>query len=140
MSHIKPILAATVILASLLAAGTAPAQSKARGPDRDWHHRPPGAERQLAHLDRALDLSDEQAQQLLEVLQAADVEREAVHQQIMDQLGPEICALRQSTDAEILAILTPEQAAAYQELRQEHAGRREGRHGGPALDCAGQGG
>ena len=58
----------------------------------------------------------------------------------MESLRPEICALKQSTEAEILAILTPEQAAAFEQMHQERAGRDEGRHagrhGGRALDCS----
>ena len=115
------------------------ALAQAERSDRYWHHGPPGAESQLAHLDRALELTDEQSLQLLEVLQVAEAERAALHERVMESLKPEICALKQNTEAEILTILTPEQAATFEQMHQERAGRKEsrraGRHGGPALDC-----
>ena len=133
MNRKKPVLVATLFLAIMLTAGMALAQTERL--DRQWHHGPPGAAQKLAHLDRALDLSDEQASQLLDVLQAAEAEREALHAQAMDAYRPEICALRQTTEAEIRAILTPEQVARLEQLHQERAGRRDGRRGPPELDC-----
>lgn len=133
MNRKKPVIFATLILAVMLTAGIALAQTERL--DRQWHHGPPGAAQKLAHLDQALGLSDEQAQQLLEVLQAAEAEREALHAEAMDAYQPEICALRQTTEAEIRAILTPEQIAMLEERQQGHAGRREGRRGPPELDC-----
>ena len=126
-------LAATLILAGLLTAGAALAQAQRhdqpRNADRPWHHAPRSAEQQLAHLDLALELTDEQSLQLLEVLQVAEAEREALHARAMESFQPEICALRQNTEADILAILTPEQAENLRLLQQERAGRRESRHG-----------
>jgi Spy/CpxP family protein refolding chaperone len=136
MKRKNSILFTALFLTGLLSAGAALAER----PAGDWHHGPPDAVGQLARLDRALDLSDEQSTQLLEVLLASQAEREALHAQIMESLGPEICALRESTEAEILAILTPEQAAAFQQMTQERAGRRHARHDPPALDCSGQDG
>ena len=126
-------LAATLILAGLLTTSTALAQAQradpSRSPDRPWHHEPRGAEQQLAHLDLALGLTDEQSLQLLEVLQLAEAEREALHARAMESFQPEICALRRNTEADIFAILTPEQAETLRLLQQERAGRREHRHG-----------
>ncbi len=133
MNRKKTVILATLILAVTLTAGQALAQSERL--DRQWHHGPPDAAQKLAHLDQALDLSDEQALQLLEVLQTAEAERESLHAAAMDAYRPEICALRQTTEAEIRAILTPEQIATLEELKQERAGRREGRRGPRAPDC-----
>lgn len=137
MNRMKPVLLAALMLAGLLSAMAALAQAERS--DRYWHHGPPGAESQLAHLDRSLELTDEQSLQLLEVLQVAEAERAALHERVMDSLKPEICALKQNTEAEILAILTPEQAETFEQMHQERAGRHEGRqagrHGRPALDC-----
>ena len=131
-------LAATLILAGLLTAGAALAQAQRpdqpRNPDRLWHHAPRGAEQQLAHLDRVLELTDEQSLRLLEVLQLAEAEHKALHARAMESFQPEICALRQGTEADILAILTPEQAENFQQAQQKRDGRREGHHG-PMLDC-----
>jgi len=127
------VLIATLTLAALFASGTALAQ--AERPDRQWHHGPPGAVQQLAHLEQALDLTDDQSLQLLEVLQAAEAEREALHTRAMESFQPEVCALRERTHADILAILTPEQAATLEQLQQERAGRRENRRGAAKIDC-----
>lgn len=126
---------ATLSLAALVAATTVQG-----GPpeDRDnWRHGPPGAEMQLAHLDQQLDLTDDQAVRLLEVLQAAEAERADMHARLMEQMRPEVCALMQSTEEEILAVLTPEQAITFAELkaeRQQRFARHRGHDFGPP-DC-----
>lgn len=129
------VLFAALTLAALFAAGTALAQ--ADRPDRQWHHGPPGAVQQLAHLEQALDLTDDQALQLLEVLQDAEAEREALHTRAMESFQPEVCALRERTQAEVMAILTPEQAAELEQLREERTSRQGGRGGAPKVDCSG---
>ena len=133
MKRNKPVLFAALTLAALFAAGTALAQADRL--DRQWHHGPPGPIQQLAHLEQALDLTDEQSLELLELLQAAEADREALHTRAMESFQPEACALRERTQAEIMAILTPEQAATLEQLRQERAGRRESRRGAPKLEC-----
>jgi len=114
-------------LAALLTASTV----QARPPENDdhWRFGPPNAEMQLARLNQALDLTDEQSVQLLEVLQAAEVERADLHARIMEQMKPEVCALMQGTEAEILTILTPEQAATFAQLKEERQDHFDGRHG-----------
>jgi len=114
-------------LAALLTATTL----QARPPESDdhWRFGPPDAEMQLARLNQALDLTDEQSAQLLRVLQAAEVERADLHARIMEQMQPEICALMQATEAEILAVLTPEQAATFAQLKEDRQSRFTGRHG-----------
>lgn len=134
MNREKPVIITAVVSALMLTAGVVLAQSERF--DRQWHQGPPGAAQKLAHLDRALDLSDEQALQLLDVLQAAEAEREALHAQAMDAFQPEICALRQTTEVEIRAILTADQIATLEQLQQERPGRREGRRDPPGLNCA----
>lgn len=117
---------AVLSLSALLLAGSAmaePQRGKGGGPG---HHGPKGAEQQLARLDRALDLSDEQAAQLLELLQATDAERQALHERVMAEFRPDFCALMQETDAEILAVLTPEQAASFEQLNEERRQRKDG--------------
>jgi len=137
-------------LAALTFAASAMADPpRGHGPEGQWHHGPPGAEQQLSRLDQALDLSDEQSAELLAVLQAADAERQALHERVMAEFRPEFCALMQGTDADILAVLTPEQAATYQELKEERQQRRGGGpgsgmgsgmgHGFGELDCTAAG-
>ena len=109
---------------------SAPLSAQPEHGNRNALQGPPSAEEQLARMSEALDLSDEQAVALLEVLQAARAEREAIHEQAMDQFGPELCALKQDTEARILAILTTEQAALLEQRKEEraaNAGKRRNR-------------
>jgi Spy/CpxP family protein refolding chaperone len=138
MKHkiLKSTLALTV--ATLLIAGSAIAQQERNG--RDGHGKHQGrhdAETRVAHMTRELDLTDEQSAQLLLVMQAADVEREALHQKIMEQMAPELCDLQLSTEADIASILTPDQLAdleARKEGRDEKPGKKHrGRFS--ELDC-----
>ena len=126
-------------LAALLLSGAAVA-----GPPDDsprWHdkarHGPPGAEQHLARLDEALDLSDAQSAELLALLQTAEAERQALHERIMSEYRPEICALMQDTEAGIVAVLTPEQAATLEDLKANRRDRSTGRwgHGFAGFDC-----
>jgi len=86
-------------------------------PDQTRHHGPPGAETRVAHLTRALDLSDEQSARLLEVFQAVDEERQALRQQAMLQMKPQICELQLATKAEISQILDDEQMAKLEDIK-----------------------
>lgn len=118
-------------LTTLMFAASAMAEpARGKGLRAEWHHGPPGAEQQLARLDQALELSDEQAAELLSVLQAADAERQALHERVMAQFRPEICALMLETDAEVIAVLTPEQAEAFQQMKEERRQRKDGGWGG----------
>ena len=125
----------SLILGALLVSGALVAAPPGGGPGKrdGTRHGPPGAEQQLAHLDSALDLSDEQSAQVLELLQAAEAERRVLQEEIMEQFRPQLCALRNDTDAGILALLTQEQARNYEQLKEN---RREHRGFGPGgLDC-----
>ena len=128
-----PVLLAT---AALLTAGSA----LAGPPDHDgsWRMGPPGPEQRLARLAQGLDLSPEQSRQMLEVLQAAEADHQAVRTRFFEEAGPELCAIRQNTEADILALLTPEQALQFQARQQEErpGQRAQNRQGaGAALDC-----
>ena len=133
---------AILSLTALVCAASAMAEPPhGQGPGGEWHHGPPGPEQQLSRLDQALDLSDEQSAELLAVLQAADAEREALHERVMAEFRPELCALMQDTDADILAVLTPEQAATWQQIKDERRQHKEGGRGHRFgdLDCAAAG-
>lgn len=105
----------------------------------DWDRGPPTAEEKVARMDRALDLEDEQADALLDVLRRADADRAALHAQFQSEYQPELCSLRDSIDADIAAILTPEQAAQWDQLRQQGydgaAARGQQQHKRFRLDC-----
>ncbi len=127
-----------VILASLLLAGNAMADRKQDR--RDFFGGPPSAEEKLVHINEALGLSDQQAVDMLLVLQDKEVKRQALREQTEALMGPEICALMNETEEDILAILTPEQAEQFLQLMEDRRDRREarergGRRHGP-IDCS----
>lgn len=134
-----PVRRSALALTALLI-GTAALAGSPEGAPR-WHdgprHGPLGAEQHLARLDEALDLSDAQSAELLALLQSADAERQALHERIMSEYRPEICALMQETDSGILAVLTPEQAETFGELKANRRDRSGGRwgHGMGDFDC-----
>jgi Spy/CpxP family protein refolding chaperone len=117
-----PKLPALLAMAALLTAVNA----YAAPPDHDgsWRMGPPGAEQQLARLSQELDLDREQARQMLELLQAAEADHEAIRARFFEEAGPEICAIRQNTEAGIMALLTPEQAEQFQRLKEDRQDRR----------------
>jgi len=129
-------LPAWLVAAALLTTGAA----LAGPPDEDgpWRMGPPNAEQRLARLSQELNLDREQSRQMLELLQAAEADHEAVRARFFEAAGPEICAIRQNTHEEIMALLTPEQAELYQLHREVQAERRsqQGRNRMGALpDC-----
>lgn len=137
MSLTKPTLAVVVLLLALHGFDASAQERRGDGPGR---HGPPGATEQLARLEHALELSDEQSLRLLEVLQQAETQREALHAQAFEQLKPEICALHASTEAEIIAVLDADQAERFQSLKaerqQKFAERGGRRRGADWPDCA----
>jgi len=122
MKNRIPKLPALFAMAALLTAGGA----FAGPPDRDgsWRMGPPDAEQRLALLSHELNLDREQSRLMLELLQAAEADHEAIRARFFEEAGPEICAIRQNTDAEIMALLTPEQAAQFQLLKEDQLARR----------------
>lgn len=123
-----------ITLATVLLCGTALAQAGQQ--ERRGFHGPPGAEQRLAMLNERLDLSDEQSVQILQVLQEAETEREALQQRIMEQMKPEMCAQMVATEEEIRAALTEDQAERFEQLR-ESRGSRPGRgRDRAAPDCS----
>jgi len=132
----KTIIVLAIV--SLMTAGSVLAQNQ-KG-ERDWHKAPPNAEAKLARISAALELSDQQAIDMLVVLQEQEQKRAALHEQSMIILGPEICVQRIEAEQAILAILTPEQAETFlqhREERQEKSKEREHpRRGRGDLDCS----
>lgn len=115
MKH--PITALFALTLSFILIPAGPLQAQ---PDRARHHGPPDAEMRVAHLTRALELSDQQAVRLLEVLQAVDEERQALRQQAMLEMKPQICELQLATEEEIQLILDQEQLAKMEEIMASH--------------------
>ncbi len=132
------IVVSILLLGAILASASVLAQNhQAR---KDFFGGPPSTEQRLAHLSEALDLSDEQAVQMLVVLQETEARREALREETASLLGPEICALMVETESDILEILTPDQAEQFQLMKEERQARgeeRRQRRGRPdPLDCS----
>mgnify|MGYP001812420880 FL=1 len=112
----------------LLTSGAVAAQNTEGG--REWKQGPPSVEDMLARMSEALELSDEQAVEMLVVLQQHAAEKAAMHEQTMALMGPEICAQRASAEEDILAILTPEQTEQFLQIREDRKARAEERNSG----------
>ena len=128
-----------IATAFLLVAGSAMArQEGGRHGYPDGHRGPPDAETRVARMTQALDLTDEQSARLLVVMQDLDSERRVLHDQVMEQMKPELCDLQSRTEIEIADILTPEQQVLAEELKAERPGKgsRRGRRGPEGLDCS----
>lgn len=128
----------TTVLAITLALALFPAGQLQAQPDKARHHGPPDAEMRVAHMSRALELSDEQSARLLVVFQAVDEERQALHEQVMLQMKPQICELQLATRAEVNEILDAEQLARLEDMkaRRESNNNRRGWRGMHDLDCS----
>lgn len=128
----------TIALSILCAAFAAPAFAGPGG-DRDGRHRGlPSAEERVAWMSEKLDLSDAQSAQLLEVMQRAEEERQALRQQFEAEMKPEICAAVERTSEEIRSILDPAQVAQFDEMlaRRGEFAERRGRRGPSIMeDC-----
>jgi len=128
------------IMASLVLIAFSAAARQDGGPhgDRGGPHGPPDAEMRVAWMTEMLDLTDEQSAQLLVVMQDIDEQREVVHQKVMELMKPELCDLQLRTEADIAAILTPDQLAQLEEKKEKRAGKRGGRgfRGMDSLDCS----
>ena len=133
---------AILTLGGLLVAGSAAAQNQNQGQKdlRDWQKGPPSIEEKLAKISDALDLSDEQVVDMLLVLQEQERNREALHEQTMAMLGPEICAHRAEAEDAIANILTAEQLETFMQIREERQERAQNRDrrgkGRGDLDCS----
>jgi Spy/CpxP family protein refolding chaperone len=128
----------TTLLAISLALALFPASQLWAQPDQARHHGPPDAEMRVAHMSRALELSDEQSARLLEVFQAVDEERQALHEQAMLQMKPQLCELQLATRAEVHEILDAEQLARLEDMkaRRESDNDRRKKRGMHDLDCS----
>jgi len=106
-------------LAFLLAlpfTASALAQPGPRGGDRDEGWQAPTAEQRVARMSRHLGLDDQQAGELTELFQAVDAEREAVREEHHQQARQDLCAMQSSIREQVREILTPEQAAQFDEM------------------------
>ena len=117
-------------IVSLLTAGSVLAQNQ-KGDREDWQNGPPTAEEKLAQISAALNLSGDQSQEMLRLLQDQEEKRAVLHEQTMMLLGPEICAQRAENEEAMLAILDAEQTELFlqiKEQRQANAAHSRSRH------------
>jgi Spy/CpxP family protein refolding chaperone len=124
-------------LLGIMTAGAAVAQNGEGG--REWRQGPPSVEDVLARMSDTLDLTDQQAVELLVVLQEHAEQRAALHEESMATIGPEICAQKAAAEEDILAILTPEQTEQFLEMkeaRKAKAGERNRGRGPRGPDCS----
>ena len=78
-------------------------------------------------LERALDLTPEQADQLRRVLEEGRREAEAMRR----EMAPRMREMMARSEERIRAILTPEQLQRFDELQRRHRRRSERFFGGP---------
>ncbi len=94
-----------------------------------WHGpggwEPPTLEERAEHLGEKLNLDEAQKAQVLDVLTAADAEREAMRAKHEHQIRADICALATSVTEQLKAVLTKEQSAELDDLMASRAAKRE---------------
>ena len=112
----KMVLILAVI--SLLSVGSTFAQNQ-KGDREDWQKGPPTAEEKLARISAALNLSGDQSQEMLRVLQEQGEKGAALHEQTMMIMGPEICAQRAENEEAILAILDADQTELFLQMKEQ---------------------
>jgi len=137
-SRLSKMLSILAVI-SLLSAGGAIAQNQ-RGDREDWQKGPPTAEEKLAQISAALNLSGDQSQEMLRLLQEQGDKNAALHEQTMLLMGPEICAQRAENEEAILAILDAEQTELFLQIKEQRQlanTNRKGRRGNGMgeLDC-----
>jgi len=91
-----------------------------------WHHPPFNRVRAVAHLKKALALSESQVQQVNRIF---DESSQKV-KDLQKQVDPQFQALRQETCASVRQILNAEQAKKFDELVRQ-ADARHNRHPSP---------
>lgn len=127
---------ATITIAFLVSASSAVAQYQ--GGSHDWQRDRPSVEDKLARISETLDLNDEQSVEMLRILQEHEQQRAALHEQAMAFIGPEVCALKATHEADILAILNEDQAELFlqvKEQRKEKAAHKSKRRGAGGFEC-----
>jgi Spy/CpxP family protein refolding chaperone len=129
------VLAAGLVLAPQAGAD---AQSEQQGrPDRggqrgmDPKQR---LERRVGMLTERLQLSEQQATQIRQILTQEQTQMEAVWQKAeggtdRESLRPELQSIRQRTEQQIEGVLTEQQRTTYRELRESMRKERGGRRG-----------
>ncbi len=82
--------------------------------------------RRIEAMTRELDLSTQQAASLKQIFRRHAPERQRLMQVTMTQCGAPMAAHRARIDAEVRALLRPEQRPRFEAMRAEHARRMLG--------------
>ncbi|MAR89461.1 MAG: hypothetical protein CML06_01075 [Pseudomonadales bacterium] len=82
-----------------------------------WAMPPGDGSRMLQHMERKLDLNEEQKQQIQAIYESKKPQMEAIHQQMQE--------LRAATHAEINKVLTEEQQKKFAAMREKRMQRHE---------------
>jgi Spy/CpxP family protein refolding chaperone len=104
-------------------------------------HRTPDPQKMAARLARRLGLNDEQSTKIGSILQSRQQQLAAIRSD--NSLAPpdrraKLRAIQQDTDAQIDAVLTPDQQQQYAALKENIKARRQSAHG--AANAAGNSG
>ena len=127
------------LAAGLVLAPQAGAQSEQQGrPDRRGERMDPQQrlERRVGMMTERLQLSQQQATQIRQILTQEHTQMQALRQKAGDganreSLRPEMQSIRQRTEQQIDGVLTEQQRTTYRELREQMRKERgEGRRGG----------
>lgn len=97
-------------------------------------HRAPDPQKQAARLAKRLGLTDDQTAKITSLLQSRQQQVAAVRSD--STLAPQdrrakLRSILQNTDAQINALLTPDQQKQYAQMKQNMQNRRQEGHGAP---------
>lgn len=81
---------------------------------------PPAPEKIVSHMTSKLDLSDEQASQILQILESKKPQAEASREQHRE--------LREQIRGEISAVLTEQQRDKFEEIHEQRMAKRKQHH------------
>ena len=136
MKKITSLAFGAVLAAGLVLAPQAGAQSEQQGrPDRGRGERMDPAqriERRVSTLTERLQLSQQQATQIRQILTDESTQMRALFEKAQagadrESLRPQMQSLREGTEKKIDAVLNAQQRATYAQLREEMRKRREER-------------
>jgi hypothetical protein len=140
MKKMTKLAFGAVLAAGLALAPQAGAQSEQQGrPDRRGRgeRMDPAQriERRLSMLTERLQLSEQQASQVRQILTQEQTQLQALWQKAQagadrESLRPEMQSIRQRTEQQIDGVLTEQQRATYRELREQMRKEREQRGDG----------
>ena len=110
------LLLSSLLALPLVALAQAPAPPPQGGGAHERHHGPPSPERMAEHMQRKLDLNDEQTAKVRD---------------LMEDFAAEMKQLHDRHEQALKKILTPEQLAKFEQMREErHERRGERKRGG----------